>query len=72
MNAITIKPALERDAAKWAEHNGLSLDAFIEQAIARLIEDFQDIAAAEEALKDYDPSTNVSLEQLRRELGLDA
>ncbi len=71
MNAITIKPALEKDAAKWAEASGQTLDAFVEQAIARLIEELEDIAAAEEALKDYDPSTNVSLDEVMRRLGLD-
>jgi RHH-type transcriptional regulator, rel operon repressor / antitoxin RelB len=72
MNAITIKPDLEKDAVKWAAASGQTLDAFVETAIARLVEDLEDIAAAEEALKDYDPAKNVSLEQLRRELGLDA
>ena len=71
MNAITIAPDLEKLATKWAQSNGQTLDAFVEEALARRIEDFEDIAAAEEALKDYDASTNVSLAELRRELGLE-
>lgn len=71
MNAITIKPELERDAAKWARLSGQTLDAFVERAVARLIDDFEDIAAAEGVLRDYDPSTNVSLDEVMRRLGLE-
>ena len=38
---------------------------------ARLVEDFEDIAAVEEALGNYDPSTNVSLDEVIRRLGMD-
>ena len=71
MLAIDLKPEFERMLADHAQRNGVSVDQLVHDAIERMIEDIEDIAAAEEALRDYDPSQNVSLEELRRELGLD-
>ena len=71
MTVMNITPIIERKALALAAKQGMSLDALIEEALVRLLEDEQDIAAAEEALKDYDPSKNVSLEEVRRRLGLD-
>ena len=72
MTAMNITPVIERKALALAEKQGLSLDALIEEALVRLIEDEEDMAAAEVALTDYDPSKNISHEQMRRELGLDS
>jgi predicted DNA-binding protein len=72
MLAIDLEPELEKHFAELAKRSGRSVDYFARRAIERMIEDLEDIAAAEEALRDYDPSKNISLEELRRELGLDA
>lgn len=72
MTAMNIAPVIERKALALAAKQGVSLDTLIEEALVRLLEDEQDIAAAEEALRDYDPSKNISHEQMRRELGLDS
>lgn len=72
MTDMNITPIIERKALELAAKQGVTLDALIEEALVRLLEDEQDIAAAEEALRDYDPSKNISMEQMRRELGLDA
>lgn len=72
MLAINLEPELERQLAELASRNGKSVDEVVLRAIERLVEDLRDIALAEEALKDYNPAQNVSLEELRRELGLDA
>lgn len=71
MNAITLTPGLEKGAAKWADASGMTVDDFVRQALAQMIEDLEDIAAAEAALQDYDPATNVSLDQVMRRLGLE-
>lgn len=71
MTVMNITPAIERKALELAAKQGMTLDALIEEALVRLLEDEQDIAAAKEALRDYDPSTNVSLEDVKRRLGLD-
>ena len=72
MTAMNIAPVIERKALALAAKQGVSLDTLIEEALVRLLEDEQDIAAAEKALRDYDPSKNISHKQMRRELGLDA
>ena len=71
MIAISLKPELEKLVIDFAERKGYSLDSFVSEALERLIEDFEDIAAAEEVLRDYDPSKNVSLDEVKRRLGLD-
>ena len=72
MTVVKIAPIIERKALALAAKQGVSLDTLIEEALVRLLEDEQDLAAVEEALRDYDPSQNVSHEQMRRELGLDS
>jgi predicted DNA-binding protein len=71
MLAINLEPELEKQIVELAERNGYSLDAFVQEAIARLVEDMGDAAKAEEILREYDPSTNVSLEDVKRRLGLE-
>lgn len=70
MLAINLEPELEKHFAELAKRNGQTVDFFARRAIERMIEDLEDIASAEEALRDYDPSQNVTLAELRRELGL--
>ena len=71
MTVMTITPVIERKALELAAKNGVSLDQLIEDALVRLLEDEEDIAAVERILQDYDPSTNVPLEQVKRRLGLE-
>lgn len=71
MTVMNITPAIERKALALAEKQGMSLDALIEEALVRMLEDEHDIAAAEDVLRDYDPSTNVPFDEVKRRLGLD-
>ena len=71
MTVMTITPVIERKALELAARNGVSLDQLIEDALVRLLEDEEDAAAVERILQDYDPSTNVPLEQVKRRLGLE-
>lgn len=71
MTVMTITPVIERKALELAAKNGVSLDQLIEDALVRLLEDEEDIAAVERVLEDYDPSTNVPLEEVMRRLGLE-
>ena len=70
MTDMNIHPVIERKALALAAKQGVPLDKLIEEALVRLLEDEHDIAAAEEALRDYDPSTNVPLGEVKRRLGL--
>ena len=71
MTVMTITPVIERKALELAARNGVSLDQLIEDALVRMLEDEEDAAAVERVLQDYDPSTNVPLEQVKRRLGLE-
>ena len=71
MITVNIHPVIERKAIALAAKTGPSLDALVEEGLVRQLEDELDEAAVEEALRDYDPSKNISMEQMRRELGLD-
>lgn len=71
MLAVTITPVIERKARALAAKSGMTLDALIEEGLVRLLEDELDNAAVKEAIRDYDPSKNISMEQMRHELGLE-
>ena len=71
MTVMNITPVIERKALALAEKQGMSLDALIEEALVRLLEDELDSAAVEDALRDYDPSKNVPLDEVMKRLGLE-
>lgn len=71
MLAINLKPELEKLVLDYAERNGQSPDAFVREAIARMIEEMEDIAALEQALSDPDHGKTISHDQMKRELGLE-
>ena len=70
MTFMSIAPVIEKKALALAAKNGVSLDQLIEDALVRLLEDKADIAAAEIALRDYDPAKNVPLATVKKRLGL--
>lgn len=70
MLAINLEPELEKHFAKLAKRSGHTVDDLAYKAIVRMVEDLEDIAAVELAMRDYDPAKNISLEEMRRELGL--
>lgn len=71
MISVEITPVIQKKALALAARNGVSLDALLEEALVRMLEDEADLAAAEDALRNYDPTKNISHEQMRRELGLE-
>ncbi|OGS50234.1 MAG: CopG family transcriptional regulator [Erythrobacter sp. RIFCSPHIGHO2_12_FULL_63_10] len=71
MLAVRLDPELDSRLSAAARLAGRTKSAFARAAIERFIEDMEDIAAAEAALRNYDPDKTISLEQLRQELGLD-
>lgn len=72
MLAIRLDKELEERLASAAKRSGRTKTALARKAIEEYIDELEDIALLEAALADYDPSKNISIEQLRRELGLDA
>lgn len=71
MMALNLPPDLDADLTVLAARTGKPKAFHIELALSEYLEDLADHALAEEAMRDYDPSQNVSHEQLKRELGLE-
>lgn len=71
MAALEINPELDALLTQFAKAQGRPKAALAHEAVAQYLEDLEDYALAEEALRDYDPSKNISHEQLKRELGLE-
>ncbi|AMG76242.1 MULTISPECIES: type II toxin-antitoxin system RelB family antitoxin [Sphingopyxis] len=72
MLAIRLDKELEERLAAAARRSGRTKTALARKAIEEYIEDLEDIALLEEALNQPDAGKTVSIEQMRRELGLDA
>lgn len=71
MLAVRLDPDLEARLTAVAKRTGRSKSYYARQAIEEKIEELEDIALLEEALKTYDPSQNKPLDQVMRELGLE-
>ena len=72
MLAVRLDPELEARLTAVAKQTGRSKSHVVRETLRDRIEELEDLAAAERALRDYDPAKNISVEQMRRELGLDA
>ena len=70
MLTIELDPELDARLTAIAKQNGQTKAFYAHAAIAEFIDDLEDHALVEEAMRDYDPSQNISHEQLKRELGL--
>lgn len=71
MGTITLSAELERALGAAAAEIGRSPDVIVADALTGYLADIQDYHAAKAAMRDHDPSQTVSLEQMRRELGID-
>lgn len=71
MLAVRLDADLEARLNAVVKSTGRSKSYYLREALREKIEELEDIALLEEALKTYDPSKNISLEQMKRELGLD-
>lgn len=72
MLAVRLGPDLEARLTAVAKRTGRSKSYYARQALLEKIEELEDIALLEEALRDPDAGKTISLDQMRRELGLDA
>ena len=72
MLALNLEPELERQMSELAKRTGQSVDALIQEALERMIEDADDVALLETALRDPDAGKTISHDQLKRELGLES
>lgn len=72
MLAVRLDPDLEARLTMMAKRSGRSKSDFVRRAIEDRIEEMECIALLEEAMRDPDAGKTISLDQMRRELGLDA
>ncbi len=72
MLAVRLDADLEKRLNAVAKRTGRSKSYYAREALREKIEELEDIALLEEALKTYDPAKNITMEQMRRELGLGA
>lgn len=72
MLAVRLDPELEARFNAVAKRTGRSKSYYTREALREKIEELEDIALLEEALRDPDTGKRISHEQMRRELGLDA
>lgn len=71
MLAVRLDPDLEARLDAVAKRTGRSKSYLAREALRERIEELEDIALVEEALRHPDAGNTISLEELKRELGLD-
>lgn len=72
MLALKIDTDTQRRLAEAARKSGEQPATLAARALEAYLEDLEDYAFAVEASKEFDPARTVSLEEMRRELGMDA
>ena len=72
MLAVRLDPDLEARLEAVARRTGRSKSFYAREALREKIEELEDIALLEEALRHPDAGKTISLEEMKRELGLDA
>ena len=71
MLAVRLDPELESRLTEVAKRTGRSKSYYAREALREKIEELEDIALLEAALRDPGAGQRISHEQMRRELGLD-
>lgn len=72
MLAVRLDADLESRLAAVAKRTGRSKSYYAREALREKIEELEDIALLEEALRDPEAGQRIGHAQMRRELGLDA
>jgi RHH-type rel operon transcriptional repressor/antitoxin RelB len=72
MLAVRLDPDLEARLTMMAKRSGRSKSDFVRRAIEDRIEEMECIALLEEAMRDPDAGKTRSMDEVAKELGLDA
>lgn len=74
MLSVKLDPNIENRLQEISTATGNTPEAIAQAALLAYMEDLEDYAVAVEALREYEasPGENVTLEEMMRELGLDA
>ena len=70
MLELQLTPEIERILADVSARTGQPAEEIARQALLVHLEDLEDYALAVEAMKEYDPATSISGEEVMRELGM--
>jgi len=70
-NMITIElpESIERQFTELATRTGMTLQSCVQKAILNYLEDLEDLADAEEIMKDHKPEDAISLDEVVKEYG---
>lgn len=71
MLEVQLDPQLERQLADIAARVGEAPSELARKALLAYLEDLEDYAIAVEAWKDHDPAKTISLEAMKRDLGME-
>ena len=71
MLAIRLDKELEERLDALAKRTGRTKTYYARKAIEQKLEELEDYFLAEERMRDYKPGDGISLEQVKRELGLE-
>jgi RHH-type rel operon transcriptional repressor/antitoxin RelB len=71
MLEVPLDPELERTLSAIAARTGDAPGDLARAALLKYLEDLEDYAVAVEAWREFDPAQAVSLEQVKRDLGLE-
>lgn len=72
MLAVRLDPDLEARLTAVAKRTGRTKSHYVREALIEKIEELEDIALLEEALRDPDAGKTIPFDDVMRELGLDA
>lgn len=72
MLAVRLDPDLEARLNAVSKRMGRSKSHLMREALREWIEEWEDLALLEQALRNPEPGENITLEELKRELGLDS
>lgn len=70
MLQVPLTPELERTLTVIAARTGVAPGDLARAALVRYLADLEDYAVAVEAWREYDPAQAISLERMKRDLGL--
>jgi predicted DNA-binding protein len=71
MIAIELPPEAEQQLQEAAKNHGANAKEWAEEILLRYLEDLEDIRDAEEAMRNNNPSANISLDEMIRRHGLE-
>jgi predicted DNA-binding protein len=71
MITIDLPEPIEKQFTELAIRSGMTLQSCVQKAILNYLEDLEDLADAEEIVKDHKPGDAISLDEVVKKYGLE-